>query len=493
MAIKRIRFLESEDQEVERQRFLSEARGAGRLSHPNIVQLHDVAVDEETGEGVLTMELVAGSTLRDLLAQRAPLSLIETGHWLGQVAAALDYAHGRGLVHRDIKPGNVLIDPGGNGKLSDFGIATIQGTVHGETSTFVGTPSYMAPEQITGGEVDARADVFALGVMAYEMLTGSKPFRGENLTEIGHRILHSEPPPPRREDGEEIPKSVITVLRRALAKDRDERFGSAGDFHAAYRQALLAPQDPGVDRWRWIGLSAVALVAVGAAFWVLSRGEEDSGVRIERPLTWRQEVASDDRIQRVPAPPESSDRLSRLLEDGRTALNRGDLRSAAVAAAAVLLADAGNPAGLALQRDVESGLGGTPARRSVRLPAAEAAAPADGEAPRSAPAGEVRVRLVSEVRRGLVMIYAGERQILKREFRLEKRPAAGSATRQSLEGSIQAPAGELKVYVVRPGQPAKSVDLEFAPVEGEMNTLEIRIPRRGLPQARLAADAGQAP
>ncbi|HSF04095.1 MAG TPA: serine/threonine-protein kinase, partial [Solirubrobacterales bacterium] len=172
-------------------RFRREAQAAGRLSHPHIVSIYDV------GEDYFVMEFLEGTSLEALLRQRVKLEVAEALRLLAPVADALDYAHKAGIVHRDIKPGNIMVLAEGRPKLMDFGVAHLDASVMTRAGEILGSPSYMAPEQIAGGEeVSARSDLFSLAVVAYEAVTGRKPFEGTSLTNIIYRVVHEDAPPP---------------------------------------------------------------------------------------------------------------------------------------------------------------------------------------------------------------------------------------------------------------------------------------------------------
>ncbi len=229
------------DDEERRQRFLREARTIGQLKHPNIVTLHDFG--EQDGQVYMVMEYIHGQSLSAILKERGRLPLSEALPLLRDVASALDYAHALGVIHRDIKPSNVMVEPitvTGDGRtvravLMDFGVAKLAavGTRLTQTGMMVGTLDYIAPEQIQGAaEVDARADVYSLGVMAYQMLTGEMPFKHSNPGALlmAHLL---EPPPNPRTLLPEIPESAAEAIVQAMAKKPAERFASAGEFVAA--------------------------------------------------------------------------------------------------------------------------------------------------------------------------------------------------------------------------------------------------------------------
>jgi serine/threonine protein kinase len=191
VAIKTIRIRDIHDTQQRaklRERLFREARSAGVLSHPNIVTIYDM--DEVDGLAYIAMAYVNGPTLEKILASQSPLSGANMLRILRQTASGLDYAHGRGIVHRDIKPANIMTDEDGAVKITDFGIAKITAVSNmTETSTVVGTPNYMSPEQVQGHEIDGRSDQFSLAVIAYEILTGERPFQGEHLSTVVYKIV----------------------------------------------------------------------------------------------------------------------------------------------------------------------------------------------------------------------------------------------------------------------------------------------------------------
>src|SRR5438309_10262097 len=198
VAIKAIRltdFADPAERQRVRDRLLQEARSAGLLSHPNIITIYDVL--EEEGSAFIVMEYVQGPSLADMLRDGQLPERSQTLRYLGQIADALDYAHRKGVIHRDIKSANILIssehDHPGLAKISDFGISKFisQDTTH--SGTMIGTPNYMAPEQIQGLAVDGRSDQFSFAVVVYEMLTGIKPFRAESLATLFYQVCKQDP------------------------------------------------------------------------------------------------------------------------------------------------------------------------------------------------------------------------------------------------------------------------------------------------------------
>ena len=203
-------------------RFQTEARAAGLLTHPNIVVVYDAG--EEDGLYYITMELVEGKSLQALLDARQSFPLPRVLRLMEQTCGALQFAHERNVVHRDIKPANLMLTPDDTVKVTDFGTAKILqfGTVQ-QTAHVMGTPSYMSPEQVKGRAVDGRSDIFSLGVMLYEMVTGEKPFPGQNITTVIYKIVNEEPVPPRSIDPS-IHPGISAVVMKALAKEPEQRY-----------------------------------------------------------------------------------------------------------------------------------------------------------------------------------------------------------------------------------------------------------------------------
>lgn len=228
------------DEEIVRalkDRFLNEGRAAGRLSHPGVVAVYDADEDPATGTAYLAMEFVDGPDLRRLLRDGLPPArLVEI---VSEVAAALDHAHQRGVVHRDVKPGNILVDAMGRARLTDFGIARLGSSTMTRAGEFLGTPAYMAPEQIMGGQVGPATDIFALGVVLYEGLTGKRPFDGDSMVATTHAIVSTEPPPPSQARAS-ISPAFDAVLAKALAKAPQDRYPSAGALGEGAAAALRA-------------------------------------------------------------------------------------------------------------------------------------------------------------------------------------------------------------------------------------------------------------
>ena len=246
-------------------RFRHEAQVVGRLAHPGIVQIYDYGEDEELA--YIVMELVNGKTLAEHLAQHANYDLREIGEIVRQLLDALGHAHAAGVVHRDMKPSNILINRDGGIKISDFGIAHTEASELTQHGDVLGTPHYMAPEQFLGLPIVVATDLYAVGVIAYDLLTGSKPFVGSTAT-VMQQVLNERPADPSSRNPALSP-AVDRVLQRALAKKPEERFQSAREFAQTFRAAIEAslgqPAPALLDAARLIQAGAAAQAAAPAA------------------------------------------------------------------------------------------------------------------------------------------------------------------------------------------------------------------------------------
>ena len=222
------------------ERFLNEARIAASLQHPHIAAIYAVS-EADAPQPYFTMELIESGDLSDFIAARAPMMLEEAQPILAQIASALDYAHAQGVLHRDIKPGNILLKPDGSGgwdtKVVDFGIARAQedagGTRLTKTGMIIGTPEYMSPEQGgSGAKVDARTDQYALGIVAYEMLCGTPPFKAQSDTSPISLIMQHVRDEPRAPiaHNTSLSKAANNAILKALAKEPEQRFSSCAEF-----------------------------------------------------------------------------------------------------------------------------------------------------------------------------------------------------------------------------------------------------------------------
>lgn len=266
-------------------RFFSEAQAVARISHPNVTQVLDFG--EHAGSPYLVMELVPGGPLTTIVGE--PLAVEEAFALIAEAAQGAGAAHALGIVHRDIKPGNVLLDQDGTPKLADFGIAASARSERlTATGAAIGSPHYISPEQASGGEATPASDVYSLGILLYELLTGKRPFEGDNVTAIAIAQVEQEPVPPSAHVAA-IGPEIDAVVLRCLAKDPDARFADGNKLAAALERpedaAVVAPlvdEDEFVPTNAWwarrgvlvASVLVIALAAIGVS--VLTRGDQPS-------------------------------------------------------------------------------------------------------------------------------------------------------------------------------------------------------------------------
>lgn len=242
LAIKTIRFSDEFDEDVIqeiKERFFREAEIAGKLSHPSIVTVYDLGDDRDLT--YMAMEFLEGDDLEKFTKKGSLLPFRKVLDVVGSVADALDFAHQAGVVHRDIKPANIMVLIKGGVKVTDFGIAKAISSSRTKTGVILGTPNYMSPEQIMGQRVDARSDIFSLGVLFFQLITGELPFRGENLSALLYQITQVKHPPVTNYNPK-VPKICAQIIDRALAKNPEQRFKTAGEM-AKYVKALASKMD----------------------------------------------------------------------------------------------------------------------------------------------------------------------------------------------------------------------------------------------------------
>jgi serine/threonine-protein kinase len=219
-----------------KERFFQEAHTIGALSHPNIITIYDMG--EEEGLTFLVMELLKGKTLKSAIPAKGITDHEKIKCWMKHICSGLSYAHKKGIIHRDIKPANImLVDNGASAKIMDFGISKIRDSNLTETGQALGTPSYMAPEQIMGKGISHRVDIFSLGVMLYEMFCGHRPFKGDSLTAITYSIVN-EPHKSITELTSNLPGKMESIFDRCLAKDASYRYNDAEDLYRALETVL---------------------------------------------------------------------------------------------------------------------------------------------------------------------------------------------------------------------------------------------------------------
>lgn len=261
-----------EGRELER-RFLNEARAAARLHHPGIVMVLDADTDPKTGSSYMAMELVEGRSLQSLLRETGRLPVATAVDLGAQAARALDHAHQAGVVHRDVKPANVLVTPEGRVKVTDFGIAKVASQSLTLTGHVLGSPFYMSPEQVKGEAVDGRTDLFSLGSILYQAVTGELPFGGDTLASVTYKVVQVDPRPLRGHDPD-LPVPLEAVIERALAKDPDRRYQTGAEMAEALeavgreevvegRPAGAAPTPPALPPQPTASRRALASVGCG--------------------------------------------------------------------------------------------------------------------------------------------------------------------------------------------------------------------------------------
>src|ERR671918_3159 len=234
--------LEREHADKYEARFYQEARAAGGLNHPNIVTVYDAG---KAGDVVyMAMEYIQGVELRSLFVESQPMGIPQALSIAAQVAEGLGYAHQQGVVHRDIKPANIMVVADGPVKITDFGIARMRASADlTQTGVMLGSPKYMSPEQVIGKRADHRSDIFSLGVILYEMLTGAAPFSGENVTALMYQIVNFAPPAPSTSNSQ-VPEMLDFVVAKMLAKPLEERYQDAREVARVLRECergLAAP------------------------------------------------------------------------------------------------------------------------------------------------------------------------------------------------------------------------------------------------------------
>jgi tRNA A-37 threonylcarbamoyl transferase component Bud32 len=265
VAVKRLHKHLTDDENFTR-RFILEAKAAAALDHENIVHVIDFGRYEDGYE--IVMEFVEGDSLKEILDRWRPVKSDLALAIVHQICQGLEHAHSKGIVHRDIKPGNVMLTRAGRAKITDFGLAklTEAAASHTADNSIIGTPLYMSPEQAFGESVDQRSDLFSLGTVLYELVTGRQPFASDNYMGVIQNIIHKDIVPPR-EVNEEVPEAVEAIILKALSKDREERFQSAREFREAIEELV------GIAELKSLSGSLGVLLERNAATVVLPRPE----------------------------------------------------------------------------------------------------------------------------------------------------------------------------------------------------------------------------
>jgi serine/threonine protein kinase len=244
VAIKILSPLLSNDKEA-LERLKREVSAARRITHPNVIRIHDIS--EISGLHYVSMEYFPGISLKDHIKRTGALSLMQAYNIAGQICDGLEAAHRQGVIHRDLKTQNIIIDPSNQIKIIDFGLARAS-HLEGMTATglIMGTPEYMAPEQVSGQKVDERADIYSLGIILYELFTGKVPFTGDSAIAVGFKQMKEDPPAPR-EVNTQLSTAVEKVILRALQKDPALRYFSVSELRADLERAVMQPFSPAAE------------------------------------------------------------------------------------------------------------------------------------------------------------------------------------------------------------------------------------------------------
>jgi serine/threonine protein kinase len=318
VAIKTITLsLAQEEREEYEGRFYQEAKAAGRLSHPNIVTIFDVGRSGDIA--YIAMEFLQGRELRDILNDDKLLPVDQVIDIVSQVALGLAYAHEHGIVHRDIKPSNIMVVRDGHAKITDFGIARMaSAAVRTQTGMVLGSPKYMSPEQVMGKLTDQRSDIFSLGVMLYEMLTGQPPFTGENVNAIMYQTLNAIPQPPSSLNST-VPDMLNFIVAKALAKDIENRYQNARDLANDLRACLgTMPRSAATD----VAKSVVGTSSSPGAKPVAGDSDEETDPVVTMRLSQSfDSVGATMRLAAMTASPEEVEELSRTFKMSRPSID----------------------------------------------------------------------------------------------------------------------------------------------------------------------------
>jgi eukaryotic-like serine/threonine-protein kinase len=331
-----------------RERFLREAQAAGSLQHPNVITIYDFG--EVDGHLYIAMEFVEGQDVAELIAHQVPLTTTNKLDIAIGVLQGLAFAHKRGIVHRDVKPANIRVDADGNARIMDFGVAHLASSEMTRTGVVIGTPSYMAPEQILGGRVGPEADIFSVGAVLYEMLTGTRPFAGGPLQAVMHRVL-SESPLPLDVCTPGLPARLNEIVMRALAKEPEKRYASAlamaNDLLAVRASLDASGSSPGtlslratiesalaerrtsefkrVQRRRvaFSGLGVVAAAGLVLSGWFIARSVATRGTASDTARPSRALAAAPDTTRVTPANAPASERAGAVPPDPTPVQSQG--------------------------------------------------------------------------------------------------------------------------------------------------------------------------
>jgi len=331
-------------------RFTREARSAAALNHTNIVTIHDYG--EFSSQPYIVMEYVQGETLTEIIRRKAPVAVAQKLCWLEDLCAGVAYAHSHGVIHRDIKPTNLMVDRSGRLKILDFGIARMLGTLASNATALIGTPGYMAPEQILGGTIDFRSDLFSIGVVSYELLSYTEAFPGETLPAITHKIL-SQDPLPLRQLVADIDPQLVGVVERSLRKSAEERFTDAEALRTAIgRLRREAENDNGMTAAAPTLISPTPIPDFkrGTASQRQPRREPVSVAELTPPPPDHHRTNRDELLRRRTMQIETS------LAHARGLLTRGELDAALEACLQALTIDDTHVAAMELERTIQSAI-----------------------------------------------------------------------------------------------------------------------------------------
>jgi len=352
-----------------RERFLREAQAAGSLQHPNVITIYDFG--EVDGHLYIAMEFVEGQDVAELIAHQVPLTTTNKLDIAIGVLQGLAFAHKRGIVHRDVKPANIRVDADGNARIMDFGVAHLASSEMTRTGVVIGTPSYMAPEQILGGRVGPEADIFSVGAVLYEMLTGTRPFAGGPLQAVMHRVL-SESPLPLDVCTPGLPARLNEIVMRALAKEPEKRYASAlamaNDLLAVRASLDASGSSPGtlslratiesalaerrtsefkrVQRRRiaFSGLGVVAAAGLVLSGWFIARSVAMRGTASDTARPSRALAAAPDTTRVTPANAPASERAGAVPPDPTPVQSQGSRAPSQTQSESVRLAPKGKVA-----------------------------------------------------------------------------------------------------------------------------------------------------
>jgi predicted Ser/Thr protein kinase len=462
------------------QRFLAEARVAARLQHPGIVVVHDVGRDDARGILYIALEYLHGRTLSDLVAGGQPQPWREALRIVAALARALHHAHAQSIVHRDIKPANVMLLPSGQPKVMDFGIAKVPHLELTSAGQFFGTPLYMSPEQASGAAVDGRSDLFSLGAVAYQLLTGRQAFRGENVLQVLSRVANDTPPPPSQlVPG--LPVAVDRLVARAMAKQPHQRHPSGEDM-AREVEALLAASPPSLtDDLPALHLDDDPL----AGMLEEAPPPRPPAVTGASPLGTaraRTPGPAATLAEPIPLPPRWEQP-----KDGATWVRRHALWVFGAAALVVLLGLAATrPRSAGAPRKAAAAPSAAPAAKETpreTVPDADATAPPEPEPVVVAVAegeGRLEVDFEHHLRRGRIQVWVDEDEVLDEQFdsRVTKKILSLRLRKGEVQQVLAIPAGrhEVRVRLSWSGRVrTQRIAANFE--DGQTRTLRVRVSR----------------